>query len=208
MNIDTKEVHTILDWTKDQVHLHAISISGKHAKPKRGQVFRCKFGIGVGSELQKIRPAVVISEHINNQNSEIIVVAPITHTQKNLPSIVGIARKLDSVGRTILDGYVNVSAIRSLSAFRLCGYICDLDKSEVTAIDTALARHLDLLHYYARVDRMLKDKEDHLNRLNSLLSSIRALTGVDDNKALLDRITSLILNSEEQTDFLNQAAQN
>ena len=74
MVINTKDVQTILEWTKEQVYLQASSHSGKHAKPKRGQVFRCKFGVGVGSELQKIRPAVVISEHINNQNSEIIVV--------------------------------------------------------------------------------------------------------------------------------------
>ena len=88
---------------------------------------------------------------------------------------MGIERKLDSEGNIILDGYVNVTATRSLSAFRLCGYICDLDKSEIKAIDTALARHLDLLHYYAGVQRILKDKEDHIERLNSLLSSIRAL---------------------------------
>ena len=192
MNIDTKDVQTIMEWTKDQVYLHASSINGKHAKSKRGQVFRCKFGVGVGSELQKIRPAVVISEYINNQNSEIIVVAPITHTQKNLPSILSITQKLDSTGKTILDGCVNVSAIRSLSAFRLCGYICDLDKDEMAAVDTALARHLDLLHHYASIKRTIKDKEDHINRLNGLLADIRNVAGVTDNKDLLNVIKALV----------------
>ena len=196
MNIDTKEVQTILEWTKDQVHLHAASFTGKHAKPKRGQVFRCKFGVGVGSELQKIRPAVVISEHINNQNSEIIIVAPITHTAKNLPSIVSIATKFDTTGNPILDGHVNVSAMRSLSSYRLCGYICDLDKTEIEAVDTALARHLDLLHHYAGLQRIIKDKEDHIDRLNTLLTNLRKVTGVDDNKALLEKITALLEGGE------------
>jgi len=206
MNIDTKDVQNILDWTKDQVFLHATSISGNHAKPKRGQVFRCKFGVGVGSELQKIRPAVVISEHINNQNSEIIIVAPITHTQKNLPSFVGITPKSDAAGSIILDGYVNVSALRSLSSYRLCGYICDLDKSEITAIDTALARHLDLIHHYAGIKRVLNDKEDHIDRLNTLLSTLRDITGVTDNKTLITKITTLI--EQSKTDGVEDGAEN
>ena len=197
MKIETKEVQTILEWTKDQIYLHATTFCGAHAKPKRGQVFRCKFGVGIGSELQKIRPAVVISEHINNQNSEIIIVAPITHTQKNLPCIVGIGQKQDGAGNPILDGYVNVSAMRSLSSFRLCGYICDLDKSEMASVDLSVARHLDLLHHYASAQRIIEDKENYISSLNTLLSKLRDLTGVSDNKALLAQIEALVGNSGE-----------
>jgi mRNA-degrading endonuclease toxin of MazEF toxin-antitoxin module len=198
MDIETKEVQTILDWTRDQVYLHAASFLGKRARTKRGQVFRCKFGVGIGSELRKIRPAVVISEHINNQNSEIIVVAPITHTHKNLPGCVAFTPKTDAGGNTILDGCVNVSAMRSLSVYRLCGYICDLDSRDMDAVDTALARHLDLLHHYATVMRISSDKDDRINRLNDLLSSLRSITGAESNKALLDKVTALVENSEKQ----------
>ena len=194
MKIETKDVQTILEWTKDQVYIHATTNSGTHARPKRGQVFRCKFGVGVGSELQKIRPAVVISEHINNQNSEIIVVAPITHTNKNIPCIIAITPKMDANGNQILDGCVNVSAMRSLSSYRLSGYICDLSKTELNNVDTAIARHLDLLHHYSKGQRIIKDKDNHINSLTVILDKLRDLTQTTNNRALLEQMEAFIRN--------------
>lgn len=54
--------------------------------PKRGDVVLINFGEGLGSEQKNLRPAVVVSNNINNQHSPVIQVAPLTSKSKaNLP---------------------------------------------------------------------------------------------------------------------------
>jgi len=69
MNIILSETQNIIDATKEQIFLQGKTHTGNHAKPRRGQVFYCHLGVGVGSEFQ------------------------ITHTQKNYPVFVPITDK-------------------------------------------------------------------------------------------------------------------
>jgi mRNA interferase MazF len=130
MNVDLQETQNIIDATKEQVYLQGKTHIGSHAKPRRGQVFHCHFGVGVGSEFQKRRPCVVLSNNINNMNNSVVVVAPITHTQKDLPICVPIADKRDAGGNIVLDGCANLSGLRSVSSYRLAGLMCELEKAK------------------------------------------------------------------------------
>lgn len=49
--------------------------------PKRGEVYLCEMGVGLGSEYKGLRPIVVLSNNINNIHSTVIQVAPITSAQ-------------------------------------------------------------------------------------------------------------------------------
>ncbi len=69
MNVDLTRVQKILDWVKSQIFLDATSVNAQNRLVKRGQVYRCNFGCGIGSEMQKDRPAVIIQTDPNNKSS-------------------------------------------------------------------------------------------------------------------------------------------
>ena len=198
MNIDLQETQNIVDSTKEQIFLQGKTHVGNHAKPRRGQVFHCHFGVGVGSEFQKKRPCVILSNVINNMNNTVVVVAPITHTQKNIPVCVPIAGKRDTNGVIILDGCVNLSGIRAVSSYRLTGLICELDKNEVKHIDSAIAKHLDIIHHYNTLLNVIEDDKKHIDALNSVLNDLLNMTGTKDNRQLLEAVKELTLEKDNR----------
>lgn len=48
------------------------------ASIRRGEIFLVNFGPTIGSEAKKTRPAVVVSNDINNAHSPIVSISPIT----------------------------------------------------------------------------------------------------------------------------------
>jgi mRNA interferase MazF len=192
VDIDLQETQNIIDSTKEQVYLQGKTHTGNRAKPHRGQVFNCHLGVGVGSEFQKRRPCVVLSNNVNNVNNSIVIVAPITHTQKDLPICVPIADKRGADGALILNGCANLSGLRSVSSYRLAGMICELENEEMNRIDAAIARHLDVMRHYSTLQSVIQDNKDHIERLNSVLERLCKMTGVENNKDLIAAVESLI----------------
>jgi len=191
MNIDLHETQAIIDSSKEQIYLQGKTHTGKRAKPRRGQVFNCLLGVGVGSEFQKRRPCVVLSSTVSNINTSVIVVAPITHTQKNYPVFVPISDKHDQNGAVILSGFVDLSNIRAISSYRLAGLICDLDSNEMKLIDAAIARHLDLMHHYNTLAKAYEDRENYIDTLSNVLSKLRDITGTENNMELVEAVERL-----------------
>ena len=192
MNIDLQETQNIIDSTKEQVYLQGKTHTGNRAKPRRGQVFNCHLGVGVGSEFQKRRPCVVLSNNVNNVNNSIVIVAPITHTQKDLPICVPISDKHSADGSLILNGCANLSGLRSVSSYRLAGMICELENEEMNKIDAAIARHLDIMRHYSTLQSVIQDNKDHIERLNSVLERLCEMTGAKNNKDLISTVESMI----------------
>ena len=192
MNIDLQETQNIIDSTKEQVYLQGKTHISSHAKPRRGQVFDCHLGVGVGSEFQKRRPCVVLSNNVNNVNNSVVIVAPITHTQKDLPICVPIADKHGADGSLILNGCANLSGLRSVSSYRLAGMICELENEEMNRIDAAVARHLDIMRHYSTLQSVIEDDKDHIAQLNSVLERLCEMTGAKNNKDLISTVESII----------------
>jgi mRNA interferase MazF len=65
-----------------------------------------------GSEINKIRPAVIISPDAMNRNLKTVIVAPLTHTIKGYPSRVHIQFESQ-------DGEVVLDQIRAVDKTRL-----------------------------------------------------------------------------------------
>ena len=126
MDINLHETQNIIDATKEQIYLQGKTHTGKCAKPRRGQVFNCYLGVGVGSEFQKRRPCIVLSNTVSNINTSVVVVAPITHTHKNYPVFVPIEERRDTNGTVVLSGYADLSNVRAISSYRLAGLVCEL----------------------------------------------------------------------------------
>ena len=82
--VDLGVVQKALEWLKTKLYLNTQTISAQRRTVKRGQVYRCNFGVGVGSEMQKDRPAVIVQNDVGNKQSGNTIVLPITHDTSTL----------------------------------------------------------------------------------------------------------------------------
>ena len=115
---------------------------------KRGQVYRCNFGCGIGSEMQKERPALIIQNNVANSRSDNTIVIPIIHDNSTLPCVANITPQIDSMGTTILDDQAITSNIMCVSKARLKDYICSLPMTDMKKIDKAIVKTVGLFSYY------------------------------------------------------------
>lgn len=167
MQIELNKIQELLDWMKTKLYLNTKVEQANKRYVKRGQVYNCYFGIGIGNEIQKLRPCIILQNNIGNAKSGNIVVAPITHTYKNIPSIVKINTQYNDDGIILLDGYANVSNILCVSKARLENYITILSTVEMKQIDKAIAISLDLMQYYAKLNGNLEDKLKYIQKIRS-----------------------------------------
>ena len=173
MNIDLLKTQQYLEWMKDKLYLNAIAPSAKNRMIYRGQVYRCKFGLGVGSEECKERPCVILQYDSANKTSPNTIVAPITHTTSKLPIVVPISDKLDSSGKVILDGNVLLGNITCVSKARLGDYITTLSSDEIKNIDKAISLSLDINHHYVTLQNMYNDKAQYVEKLKSTRTQLK-----------------------------------
>lgn len=167
MQIELNKIQELLDWMKTKLYLNTKVDQANKRYVKRGQVYNCYFGIGVGNEIQKLRPCIILQNNIGNSKSGNIVVSPITHTYKDIPSIVKINTQYNDDGNILLDGYANVSNILCVSKARLENYITTLSTTEMKQIDIAIAISLDLMHYYAKLNGNLEDKLKYIQKIKN-----------------------------------------
>ncbi|MBD5358305.1 MAG: type II toxin-antitoxin system PemK/MazF family toxin [Lachnospiraceae bacterium] len=192
MNIDLTKTQLYLDWLKDKLYLNAIAPSAKNRIIYRGQVYRCKFGIGIGSEECKERPCVILQYNSANRTSPNTLVAPITHTTSTLPIVVPIADKVDSSGKVILDGNVLLGNITCVSKARLGDYITDLTPNEMKAVDNAISISLNINHYYQTLQNDFNDKLRYIEKLRESRSKLQSdlitqQTQIAEIQSLLDK---------------------
>lgn len=192
MNIDLSETQAQIDWLKQKLYLNVQSQNATKRVVKRGQVYSCELGVGVGSEMQKKRPCVIIQNDVGNARSATTTVVPITHTIKSLNCFVPIKEKYDVNGTVILNGSVNVSAIRSIDKARIGNHICDLETSEMKEVDKAIALNMDIFKHYKTLQNMYDDKLVYIEKLNAVLKEAKELLGVDDNKKIIEELKKVL----------------
>lgn len=109
---------------------------------KRGDIFWCNMEPSVGSEIQKIRPCVIVSNNIANNFSAVVTIVPITSKKtdrifpdevliENIPGLVA--------GKTI------ASQIKTLDKKRVLKKIAVLPTDLVEKLNATLQIHLALL---------------------------------------------------------------
>lgn len=168
MLIDHIKIQKILDWVKDALRLDANVGSARNRHVRRGEVYRCNFGVGVGSEMQKDRPAVIVQIDSANRTSGNTIVVPITHDTSTFPCMVPITPVYESDGVTLkLDGQANTSNIACISKARLGNHIATLSNAEMKQIDKALAMSTGLLVHYTALESKLNDKINYITKLKT-----------------------------------------
>lgn len=196
MNIEFSKIQRFLDWVKDALRLDNIVSNAQGRIVRRGQVYRCNFGIGVGSEMQKDRPAVIVQMNSLNYTSSNTIVVPITHDKSTIPCMVPITTIYESDGITVkLDGQANTSNIACISKARLGDYVATLSSADMKAIDNALVMTTGLLPHYATLESKLNDKMNYIEKLKTDrnaaqddLKQICKLLGVSDVKDAIAKL--------------------
>lgn len=88
-----------------------------------------------GSELQKVRPCIVISPNEMNHNINTVIIAPLTSTSKNYPSRVEI----------ILEGrkcWIVLDQIRCVDKLRLAKKIDVLQNEQISEVKSIIREML------------------------------------------------------------------
>ena len=106
--------------------------------PKRGDVYWVNLDPTVGSEINKRRPCVIVSNDAGNEISHRVIVAPVTSSVKQVYPFEVKVEIQKREGKVLLD------QIRSIDKQRLCGRIIFLDKLVMQLIDRALKVSLGL----------------------------------------------------------------
>ncbi|MGC9963988.1 MAG: type II toxin-antitoxin system PemK/MazF family toxin [Syntrophobacteraceae bacterium] len=110
---------------------------------ERGDLFLVNFDPTVGAEARKIRPAVVVSNDINNAHSPIVSISPITSKVSRIYSFeVEIPAQ---TGGLDLRSKVMTNQTRAVDKVRLLKKIGRLPESIMREMDRALKLHYDLL---------------------------------------------------------------
>ena len=188
-----------ISWIKEKLELDYIAESVKDMSVYRGQVYWCKFGMGVGYEIQKRRPAVVIQCNSTNKWNGNTIVVPITHNPSHRISMVPIAVRYSEDGQTVvLDGRVDATQVIRINKARVDDYICDLTSEEMRLVDAAVARELNLMHYYVDTKKKLDDKTNYSekvvkerNEAQDELKELRSVLGVNDDVNLISYVKTL-----------------
>ena len=105
-------------------------MAGKH--PKRGDIYWVFFDPSKGTEVQKTRPAVVISNDMFNKNLNRVIVAPITSNVKNIFDFDCEVVVQGKNGKIMLD------QLRTVDKTRLGNKIDSLDSKTLENLETAL----------------------------------------------------------------------
>ena len=190
-NIEVKKVQMFLRWVERKFSLNLIAERAKKRFVKRGQVYKCDLGVGIGSEMQKERPCVIIQNDIGNYRSGNTIVAPITHDTSKYPFLVPVIAQRNKDGAILLDGQVNVSNITCVSKARLGDYVTTLSAQDLKNVEIAIAKSLGLMVHYSKLKKRLEDKLDFINKIKhdrneaqDFIKKLRDITRSSDNGEL------------------------
>ena len=112
------------------------------ASIKRGDVFLVNFDPSVGAEARKTRPAVVVSNDINNAHSPIVSISPITSSVSRIYVFeVEIPAQTDGLD---FHSKVMVNQTRAVDKIRLIKKLGRLPQSIMKEVDRALKLHYEL----------------------------------------------------------------
>lgn len=198
MKVELRQVQKMLEWLKTKLYLDSIAKKAHSRTVKRGQVYHCDFGCGIGSEMQKNRPAVIVQNNIANSHSGNTIVIPITHDTSTLPCVTNITPLTDAAGNVVLDGQANSSNIMCVSKARLGNLIGSLPSHDMKEIDKSIARTVDLMGYYSDLSKRLDDKlqfiekiKEERNHAQDELLELRKMLNLSNDASIKESISKI-----------------
>jgi mRNA interferase MazF len=112
------------------------------ASIKRGDLFLVNFDPTLGSKAKKIRPALVVSNDINNLHSPIVSIAPIT---SNVTKVYSFEVQIPpGTGGLRTRSKVMVNQTRAVDKIRLIKKLGTLPEKIMLEVNQSLKLHYDL----------------------------------------------------------------
>ncbi len=111
--------------------------------PRYGDIYDVNLDPVVGSEIGKYRPALIVSNDINNQYSDTVTVLPITGqpAKRQYPFEVFLPK---GVAGLTTDSRVKANQIRTVDKRRLVGLRGSLPPQFLSQVEEAIKVHLNL----------------------------------------------------------------
>jgi mRNA interferase MazF len=109
---------------------------------RRGDIILVNFDPTVGAETQKTRPAIVVSNDINNVHSPIVSISPIT---SNVTRVYSFEVEIPAgMGGLKTRSKIMIHQTRAVDKIRLLKKLGQLTPSIMAEVDQALKIHYDL----------------------------------------------------------------
>ena len=109
---------------------------------KRGEIWLANLDPTIGSEINKTRPVIIVSNDTNNRHNNVITIIPITSNIDRIFSFEVFIPKGEA--NLPKDSKAKADQIRTIDKARLAKRIGTLSDKYVQEIDIALMLHLDL----------------------------------------------------------------
>lgn len=166
----------------------------------RGEVFyiTSKFDT-VGSEQRSGRPAVVVSNRLNNEHSECVEICYLTlQEKKELPTHVKVT------SGACINSTVLCEQITTISKERIGDYMCRLSDDIMDKVDKALLVSLDLEYLLSKVPAQVNspapvssDSSDEVSKLkedySAILSEVEVLRVRAEKAEVYERMYNELL---------------
>ncbi|KRO00314.1 type II toxin-antitoxin system PemK/MazF family toxin [Companilactobacillus kimchiensis] len=75
----------------------------KNGKPEQGDIIKVNFNPSLGHEQQGFRPAIIISNPLVSEFSNVWVCCPISHTDRNYPYYLSLPNNCLTDGKILID---------------------------------------------------------------------------------------------------------
>ncbi len=109
--------------------------------PKRGDIYLVNFDPTIGHEVKKARPAVVITNNINNEYSPVLTVIPLSG---NISRVYPFEVLVSAGSGLDKDSKVMVNQIRTVDKKRLIKKISSVSREIIIKIEAAIKLHFDM----------------------------------------------------------------
>jgi mRNA interferase MazF len=106
--------------------------------PRRGEIWWAKLDPSVGSEINKTRPCVVISNSVINEHRRTVVVVPLSSSPREAPPL------MVSVTCSGRPAVAVIDQVRAVAKERLVSRIELLSSQHLDAVEGALREILEL----------------------------------------------------------------
>ena len=110
---------------------------------KRGNIYLAALDPTIGSEINKTRPVIVVSNNINNDFGNTVTIIPLTsNTEKIYPFEVFIKQDVANLPK---DSKAKADQIRTIDKTRIIKEIGVLPKEVLSEVEVAIKTHLNFL---------------------------------------------------------------
>jgi mRNA interferase MazF len=109
--------------------------------PKRSDIYLVNFDPTIGHEVKKSRPALIITNNINNEYSPVLTVIPLSSNVSRVypfDVLVPVIKGLDS------ESKIMVNQIRTVDKKRLIKKLTTVSQDIIEKVEAAIKLHFDM----------------------------------------------------------------